>query len=477
MKVARPLFLSLAASTLHPVVAVHQLRTGDDPLQAMDVDNDPEYSHWAVTGNDDTECDHSNPRAAEECKQAKEHNNAACTPMTHNAFAAHRECKYTNSEKCNIANMDDDRSTLVYPGNETECLLGIPYKFQVIKRDLDKLLITFQGGGSCASQKSIAMGMCCEKAVPHAPMGIHGGSYNFNGKEYNPFARHTVVHILYCSGDSHLANKTRQWSWKKTHVRQRGLLNAYSAIEWALRNMNKDLSSLVIHGSSAGSFATQAWANTLLSNDYFGSKNAYVILDCGIGVFDDDMVAKSLATASSECKQNLFSYDIYKKCVLKTLTFKDMLTDTIERYPKVPFLIIDSKRDPVLTRYYNLYQTMGGSDTLLEVGEYYKKIQTSMEKFAKYKNVGSFLLDKPQHTFLTDSATWRATASMMPSSPALMTWMRGILDGICHDGSWTCAGPKVKVADAPKSIEWCDIDTTGKQITSCNLPGMPPPMG
>lgn len=479
MKATRPLLLSLAASHLTSVAAVVKFRVGDEPAQpilqfphvADDPDDDQSMNHWAVTGDEETECDHANPDVKEMCKQAKEHNNQACSPKLYTG-GAHRECKYEDGTDCDIKDLEDDRSTLIYPGNETECLLGIPYKFQVIKRDLDKLLITFQGGGSCSSQKAVAMGMCCEKPVPHMAMGIHGGSYMVNGHEANPFARHTVLHILYCSGDSHLGNKSTPWSWKKHNVNQRGLLNAFSALVWAKKNMNKELTSLVIHGSSAGSFAAQAWANSILSKDYFGNyKQAWVLLDCGIGVFDDEQVAKSLAQASSQCKQGYWSYEIYKKCVLKTLTFKDMLEDTVRRYKDVGFLFVDSKNDPVLTKYYNLYQTMSGTENILKPGEYYKKVQTNMERFSgQFKNVVQFLVDESRHTFLTTPSTWRTTSSLSAGSMALATWLRGIMDGICHDGSWICSGPTMKIKDAPESIDWCDSSTTGKQYTKCNLP-------
>jgi hypothetical protein len=58
---------------------------------------------------------------------------------------------------------------------------------------------------------------------------------------------HKIVHVLYCSGDLHAGNVTRPYDDNKgVPVQQKGYFNTKAAVDWALENMQAELTSFVV---------------------------------------------------------------------------------------------------------------------------------------------------------------------------------------------------------------------------------------
>jgi len=119
------------------------------------------------------------------------------------------------------------------------------------------------------------------------PHGIYD-----NTNVLNSFNDYTIVHILYCSGDLHIGDVTRNYSYNGNTVIQSGYNNTLATIRWVVGQIGNNtgqlspiFSKLVILGSSAGSLAAQLWSDFLLNT--FKYKSAAVISDSFAGILPD----------------------------------------------------------------------------------------------------------------------------------------------------------------------------------------------
>jgi hypothetical protein len=184
-------------------------------------------------------------------------------------------CNISATETCSIRSMVKDETTLVLPGGETRCIFSTstPFAFQVIPGDSDKLLFYFQGGGACWDKISTAGQLCLTDSKPQSPVGV----FDRNNKD-NKFASHTIVHVLYCSGDVHGGDTVRPYKDSAgVPVTQKGLANAQSALDWVVKEQQggglaSAFSEIVVMGCSAGSVGAQLWGQELLNRLVWNSK-------------------------------------------------------------------------------------------------------------------------------------------------------------------------------------------------------------
>ena len=105
---------------------------------------------------------------------------------------------------------EDAGSVLIFPGGDTSCIFSesTDFAFQVWPGSRDKLMIYFQGGGACFNEitTTVLDGVCTTDANPIGQSGLFNRT-----NELNTFAEYTIVHILYCSGDTHAGNVTRSY--------------------------------------------------------------------------------------------------------------------------------------------------------------------------------------------------------------------------------------------------------------------------
>jgi len=154
---------------------------------------------------------------------------------------------------------------------------------------LDKLIFSFQGGGVCWDSSSTSQATCRLPLSIQQPYGIYD-----NTNVLNKFNDYTIVHVLYCSGDLHIGDVTRNYSYNGNTVIQSGYNNTLATIIWVLGQIGNDtttgqlspiFSKLVILGSSAGSLAAQLWSDYLLNT--FKYESAAVISDSFVGVLPE----------------------------------------------------------------------------------------------------------------------------------------------------------------------------------------------
>lgn len=109
-------------------------------------------------------------------------------------------CHYNATSNCSLKELQYNQRTFVHPGGNTGCLHHKPYRFEVTKGKLNKVLLYFQGGGGCWSKFTATVLPLCKTRALHSEKLASSGVFNRH-VDHNPYKDWTVVHVLYCSGD------------------------------------------------------------------------------------------------------------------------------------------------------------------------------------------------------------------------------------------------------------------------------------
>jgi hypothetical protein len=315
---------------------------------------------------------------------------------------------------------------------------------QVVPGDSDKVLFYFQGGGACWDETSTKFHLCRSRATPLPQLGV------FNrGNKNNKFRSHTIVHVLYCSGDVHGGNVVREYNdrWG-VPVQQKGLANAQSVLDWTAQQqatgaLASTLSELVIMGCSAGSIGAQLWGRQVLSGLKWNK--AAVVPDSYAGIFPEGSTGP-LMYGFGFCSSGFLSPELYTKCINQQLTFEDVDLEQIAATPNVPYTFIQSKVDVVQRSFFRAVAFTGNySDSKMSPEIFYDDVSTLFGTYnAKLPNFLVYLVDGHNHCY-TPRETYYLTDAYSP-------WdKRG--DGMLHDymaalplsagqqASTVCVGP------------------------------------
>lgn len=302
-------------------------------------------------------------------------------------------CKISGGERCPMSAMLGSASfTNVYPGGSTRCLLDddLEYAFQVIPGTTDKLLIYFQGGGSCWDQDSANLKLCKQDFQEQPLTGIFDRS-----QADVPFWDYTIVHVNYCSGDAHAGDTGRDWLVRGRHAEQRGYENALAAVNWAKANTDKHLQSFVIAGCSAGSLGAQIWAKRLLSE--FSYSAAAVLADSYAGIFPDGVQGPVLED-SGICHTGLLSSTLAKTCTQKSLTVQDVYGEAMAKFPDVAFSHIMYKTDNTQRAFFTaIHLSIKHTPWALTGAGFYRRLSDIEEFYSRNPNFVLFDMSDDHH--------------------------------------------------------------------------------
>jgi hypothetical protein len=144
------------------------------------------------------------------------------------------------------------------PGGETSCARGGKYSFFVYKANSNKLLLYFEGGGSCYDAKT------CRPGVNYFDDSIVINDQSDNPvlkqsgvfalvDERNPFKDYNIIFVTYCTGDAFMGTRAVNYSNGNDSitVNQVGYLNTRRVLGWVYQNYSSPDSVFVI-GCSAG---------------------------------------------------------------------------------------------------------------------------------------------------------------------------------------------------------------------------------
>lgn len=297
-----------------------------------------------------------------------------------------------------------DESTLVLPGGETRCIFSdsTPFAFQVIPGDSDKLLFYFQGGGACWDKFSTTTGLCTTDASPQKLVGAFD-----RGDVRNEFKSHTIVHVLYCSGDIFGGDVVRDYNDKKgVPVTQKGLANAQSAVDWVKQqqgagHLASTLSEVAVMGCSAGSIGAQLWGNQVLKALKW--KTAAIIPDSYAGVFPEGTQGP-LVKGYGFCSASFISDSLRAKCDANVLTLQDINAEFMAEMPSVPYSFIQSKTDIVQQSFYVSIGITSNTTASITPTEFYNDVNTIFGTYNKnHPNFLTYLVDGDQHCFSPSS--------------------------------------------------------------------------
>lgn len=319
-------------------------------------------------------------------------------------------CNVTSSESCPLSNMAKDKTTLVLPGGQTRCIFSdsSPFAFQVVPGASDKLLFYFQGGGACWDEYSTKVKMCTTDASPQQLVGIFDRS-----NALNRFRDHTIVHVLYCSGDVHGGNVVRPYADSLgVPVQQTGLANSQSALDWVTKQMAAGalasrFSELVVMGCSAGSIGAQLWANEVLST--LPHERAAVVPDSYAGVFPAGTVGP-LIYGYGFCTASFLDDALRAKCNQQALELTELDEAQISKTPSVPYAFLQSKVDIVQQSFYvAIALSMNCTKKTINPTEFYGDVTAIFGGYnGAEKNFLTYLVDGDHHCFTNQALYYTA---------------------------------------------------------------------
>lgn len=162
----------------------------------------------------------------------------------------------------------------VFPGGDTICAVGDPYRFFVRYASgdeairSDKLLIYFQAGGACWNAETCRMdSMVYDISVDNREMSIYDGIFNFDNP-LNPILDYDFVFVSYCTGDVHTGDAVVTYDdfiGNSLTIYHKGFSNAQVVLDWTYERYAAP-SHVLVTGSSAGALGAIYHAASIMEH-------------------------------------------------------------------------------------------------------------------------------------------------------------------------------------------------------------------
>jgi len=261
----------------------------------------------------------------------------------------------------------------IRPGADTTCLYGTSYGFFVKPENLDRVLITFPGGGTCWS------GLTCSdeprgrvndnpKTVRAEDNPVGSAGIFAEDNPENPFRDFTKVHVGYCTGDMHIGNAVRlNDGWVGDGIKPSDTLyfnghkNAMTVLQWVFANVPSP-ETVVIGGHTSGSYGTPLYAS-IVADHYPDAAIRH--LGDGNGALHIGERLRPLVDAWNTAGV-LAEYPGFDHLRREGLTFDDITVAAARRHPEIVFTQMITAHDNVFT---GLLEYLGIEESVLEVVE------------------------------------------------------------------------------------------------------------
>eukprot|EP00429_Kryptoperidinium_foliaceum_P065018 CAMPEP_0176066852 /NCGR_PEP_ID=MMETSP0120_2-20121206/33364_1 /TAXON_ID=160619 /ORGANISM="Kryptoperidinium foliaceum, Strain CCMP 1326" /LENGTH=439 /DNA_ID=CAMNT_0017400461 /DNA_START=53 /DNA_END=1372 /DNA_ORIENTATION=+ len=364
---------------------------------------------------------------------------------------------------CRVSHMRRGQIYDVFPGGGTACLdSSQPYYFQVVKGNPRKLLFFFEDGGFCATRvQYLSNQFCTRKPRRDTP---YSGLLN-QSDHRNPYRDYSIVRVSYCSGDAHGGNSTQPWGLNGEVVQLRGSVNAEAVLQWA-KSQFPYLTNLVLGGYSAGSTGVQGWANRII--DQLGRRCAHisVLADSGVGhlfpVEGLDMVIRGIYHIWGTCTSPALTEEDQMRCKAGDLMPDTYFIETMRRYPKAAFAMINSKSDASQIMF-----SSASTGQPVTPGDFYKQMTLKLKKYVNEPNFRSFLINGKFHIFTRLENVFEATATGPEgggNGQVLVDWLQDLTTCSSKWPENICEGPSVKVTEDGEAVSipiYCDPALVG----------------
>lgn len=376
------------------------------------------------------------------------------------ASASHspnHQCTIDANETCPLVAMNGS-TTMVYPGGETRCIFShsSKYAFQVFPGSTENVVIYFQGGGTCWDHTSTTLHLCVTDAQGDGDVGIFDRT-----NPLNPYADYTILNVLYCSGDAHSGNVTREYSdINGVPVQQSGYHNTRAALDWLKSNLGPaPISNLVLGGCSAGSIGLQAWAGTIFNE--FQAANRAFIADSFAGLFPPSSQGPTIK-GYGICELDIMPDELKPACREETITLQDWVFSTIGSFPEIPFSFIQAKEDIVQRAFYAAIAATFGekSSWMLSGDAFYRKVNDIWGRYAAHKNFMSYTIEGGQHCYsplpyFYTASTEGKDGGRSQEQQKLAGWVERLPIRVGGNISTECHGVVQAAANAT-GVDYCD---------------------
>lgn len=237
------------------------------------------------------------------------------------------------------------------PGGKTTCARGGKYSFFVRKTSSDKLLIYFEGGGSCYNAATCREGanVFDDSINPEFdadnPALKYGGVFALDNPS-NPFKDYNIVFVNYCTGDGYMGDRVVEYQDSKGsfQVNHMGFVNAQTALEWTYQNFTQPKSLFMI-GCSAGVVGSYIHAPYIL--EHYKNIPVTLVGDSGGGFIDAPSALVKPFGIMDLLAPWLPGYDSIRSSDI--LHSGDFFTVTANAYPNVHFGMLDTQQDSTQT--------------------------------------------------------------------------------------------------------------------------------
>jgi hypothetical protein len=263
-----------------------------------------------------------------------------------------------------LAELQDGWSQ-IDPGGNTTCARGGKYSFFVRKAESDKLLIYFEGGGSCYDANTCQPGSqifddSIDPAFPADNPALKVDGVFATGDSRNPFQNYNIVFVSYCTGDGFLGNKVVDYQVDNNHfqINHVGFENTQTVLNWTYNNFRSPSSVFVI-GCSAGTVGSFFHAPFIL--EHYKDTPMGFVGDSGGGFleapasFVTDLGIPDLVPNWIPAYQSLIEGNFHTSMVF---------TIPATNYPQAQFSLLDTLEDSVQTE---IIAQLGGSVSLQDV--------------------------------------------------------------------------------------------------------------
>ena len=248
--------------------------------------------------------------------------------------------------------------TAIEPGGETTCARGGTFRFFVRGGTVNKLVITFDGGGACWNSATCSLADAIFSPTAETELPDPGEGAGDNSNPENPFKDWYQVFIPYCTGDIHWGDNVKTYDAEGGNpavtIRHKGRTNTLAVLDWVYERFEQP-ESILVTGMSAGSYGSIGWAPHVMKHypksfvAQFGDSGAGVITDT---FFEDSFPAWNAEGILPDWIEGL---DV----PLSELSLEDFYIAAANYYPENAFSQYNTDNDEN-QRFY--YTAMGGKD-------------------------------------------------------------------------------------------------------------------
>jgi hypothetical protein len=251
---------------------------------------------------------------------------------------------------------DIEWHTIPLKGN-TMCSNGSEFAIFVRKGISKNLLIYFSGGGACWDSATCSKPITLWSAFDSDSKDLKSfyfpslvkfypkamGGIGDNGDSKNAFRDWSVVFIPYCTGDLHIGNATKSYTFnnKKFEIHYSGRNNSTAALAWVFSNF-EETDKILVAGESAGAFGSAFYAPYVA--DHYSDKQIYELSDGAL--LTSNRWNEILDTVWQSESASFLGFQIGKDVFEDALIHRN---DSVKR--RIKYLHSNTLYDDVLTRF------------------------------------------------------------------------------------------------------------------------------